>query len=287
MYTLFSVLLAATLALAAAPNPHQIYALQSSVAAEAAMVRPTDVPTAHDWIGRIQPQPRDRMRRRHFLGGGGHGRRADVPHERALRKVELEQRSLAAGLERERERLAMRVNDTASTAVLVERDVTDAPTALEKRGNGGVWTGVSSYYLFALDDPDRHAVLDAIKGGGFSVVRIFIASVGANNKGSSCRAVNDCKSALRRYLAVKELTGTPPNRSGTESSWRLRRHDPVSHRPAHGGLPATRLEAAYCLVRQICSRLLVDRLVRDAAQHRSAGLVGCSESRERRDFLYR
>ncbi|KWU42629.1 glycoside hydrolase family 5 protein, partial [Rhodotorula sp. JG-1b] len=53
------------------------------------------------------------------------------------------------------------------------------------------WTGVSSYYLFALYDSDRYAVLDAIKSGGFSVVRIFIAGVAANNKGSNSRAVND------------------------------------------------------------------------------------------------
>ncbi|CEQ43083.1 SPOSA6832_04978 [Sporobolomyces salmonicolor] len=55
----------------------------------------------------------------------------------------------------------------------------------------GVWTGVSSYYLFALSSSDRSAVLDAIKAGGFKVVRIFVAGVGANNKGSGNAAVND------------------------------------------------------------------------------------------------
>lgn len=94
----------------------------------------------------------------------------------------MQQRSLEAGLERERIR-----RTTASD--LDKRG--NAASDLDKRGNGGVWTGVSSYYLFALYDSDRYAVLDAIKSGGFSVVRIFIAGVAANNKGSNSRAVND------------------------------------------------------------------------------------------------
>ncbi|GAA5905838.1 hypothetical protein JCM6882_000474 [Rhodosporidiobolus microsporus] len=55
----------------------------------------------------------------------------------------------------------------------------------------GAWKGVSSYYLFALNDDDRIAVLDAIKGGGFKVIRIFVSSVMQNNKGSGNAAVND------------------------------------------------------------------------------------------------
>ncbi|GAA5992473.1 hypothetical protein JCM11641_000833 [Rhodosporidiobolus odoratus] len=55
----------------------------------------------------------------------------------------------------------------------------------------GAWKGVSSYYLFALSDSDRVAVLDAIKGGGFKVVRIFVASVEGNNKGSGNAGVRD------------------------------------------------------------------------------------------------
>ena len=42
--------------------------------------------------------------------------------------------------------------------------------------------GASSYYIHALTDSDRHAVLDALVAGGFSTVRIFIASVYAGNK---------------------------------------------------------------------------------------------------------
>lgn len=54
-----------------------------------------------------------------------------------------------------------------------------------------MFKGVSSYYLFALDDGPRRQVLDAIKGGGFTVVRIFLSGVGYNNKGSGNNAVPD------------------------------------------------------------------------------------------------
>lgn len=46
----------------------------------------------------------------------------------------------------------------------------------------GYFTGASSYYLYALADAERYAVLDALKGGGFKVIRIFVAYVGSNNK---------------------------------------------------------------------------------------------------------
>ncbi|GAA6047105.1 hypothetical protein JCM3770_004199 [Rhodotorula araucariae] len=66
--------------------------------------------------------------------------------------------------------------------------------------SSGYWRGVSSYYLHSLDAPDRAEVLDTIKGAGFKVVRIFIASVYANNKGCSSRAVNDLEhSAVGTY----------------------------------------------------------------------------------------
>lgn len=68
--------------------------------------------------------------------------------------------------------------------------VDSSSSALEKRG-GGMFKGVSSYYLFALDDGPRRQVLDAIKGGGFTVVRIFLSGVGYNNKGSGNNAVPD------------------------------------------------------------------------------------------------
>ena len=67
---------------------------------------------------------------------------------------------------------------------------TNTRIELVKR-KGGMFKGVSSYYLFALDDGPRRAVLDAIKGGGFSVVRIFLSGVHGNCKGSGNGPVPD------------------------------------------------------------------------------------------------
>ena len=55
----------------------------------------------------------------------------------------------------------------------------------------GTYKGASSYYLFALNDGARAAVLDALVSGGFTVVRIFVSDVYANNKGSDSVSVND------------------------------------------------------------------------------------------------
>ncbi|TKA50408.1 hypothetical protein B0A53_06263 [Rhodotorula sp. CCFEE 5036] len=189
MHALFLVLasiLSARLVHSAAPNPHQLFALQSAAALAdaAATANSTAYAIAHE--EEVLPRPRGGMYKRHRrprMGGLKHGHHRDVEARTARQEGELlHQRSLEAGLERERIR-----RTTASD--LDKRG--NAASDLDKRGNGGVWTGVSSYYLFALYDSDRYAVLDAIKSGGFSVVRIFIAGVGANNKGSNSRAVND------------------------------------------------------------------------------------------------
>ncbi|SCV67580.1 BQ2448_5191 [Microbotryum intermedium] len=55
----------------------------------------------------------------------------------------------------------------------------------------GYWYGASSYYLYAIADADRIAILDTLQKNGFKVVRIFIGYVGANNKGSNNREVQD------------------------------------------------------------------------------------------------
>lgn len=81
-------------------------------------------------------------------------------------------------------RSASAVAATASPAVA-------ATSAVAKAASSGYFHGASSYYLHAMAADERYAVLDALKDGGFSVVRIFIASVGANNKGSNSQAVND------------------------------------------------------------------------------------------------
>jgi hypothetical protein len=189
MHALFLVLasiLSARLVHSAAPNPHQLFALQSAAALAdaAATANSTAYAIAHE--EEVLPRPRGGMYKRHRrprMGGLKHGHHRDVEARTARQEGELlHQRSLEAGLERERIR-----RTTASD--LDKRG--NAASDLDKRGNGGVWTGVSSYYLFALYDSDRYAVLDAIKSGGFSVVRIFIAGVAANNKGSNSRAVND------------------------------------------------------------------------------------------------
>lgn len=185
-----SLVFASTFVFAGPPNPDKLYALQSAAAAADAAAAAANAPSAHDWIDQLQPQPRSRHRR--HVGRAGHAGGFGSPHEKALRRLELEQRGLAAGLERERER---RLAQNASLLPEVGVEVVEPKSAVKRlsaRGGGGVWTGVSSYYLFALYDSDRHAVLDAIKSGGFSAVRIFIASVGPNNKGSSSQAVSDC-----------------------------------------------------------------------------------------------
>ncbi|GAA5884393.1 hypothetical protein JCM3774_002357 [Rhodotorula dairenensis] len=166
--TLVLATLASRLVYAAAPNPHQLFALQRA-AALAHAANSTSAPADHAGHS-IQPRARDGMYKRHrrSRSSHGHGRGRD-----SVQDDELQRRGLEAGLERQR-----------------ARKVRQSSTQLDKRGSG-VWTGVSSYYLFALYDSDRHAVLDAIKSGGFSVVRIFVAAVGANNKGSNSRAVND------------------------------------------------------------------------------------------------
>ncbi|KDE04516.1 hypothetical protein MVLG_05082 [Microbotryum lychnidis-dioicae p1A1 Lamole] len=45
--------------------------------------------------------------------------------------------------------------------------------------------------MYSIADADRIAILDTLQKNGFKVVRIFIAYVGANNKGSNNRQVQD------------------------------------------------------------------------------------------------
>ncbi|BGP39499.1 hypothetical protein JCM10450v2_003465 [Rhodotorula kratochvilovae] len=91
-----------------------------------------------------------------------------------------------------------------ASAVAAAKASSSAPSSPKSvsvsSGSGDYWRGVSSYYLHALDASDRTEVLDTIKGAGFKVVRIFIASVYANNKGCNSRAVNDLEhSAVGTY----------------------------------------------------------------------------------------
>lgn len=89
------------------------------------------------------------------------------------------------------------------------------PSASAPVQPSGYFTGVSSYYLFALADADRHAVLDAIKGAGFTIIRIFVASVGANNKGSNNVAVPDRKlRVLDSDFYLLETVAVEPSQVG-------------------------------------------------------------------------
>lgn len=73
---------------------------------------------------------------------------------------------------------------SASASGTTMAEATAASAASTAKTNGFFY-GASSYYLFALADAERHAVLDALAEGGFQVVRIFIASVEASNKARS------------------------------------------------------------------------------------------------------
>ncbi|KAM0750222.1 hypothetical protein T439DRAFT_326171 [Meredithblackwellia eburnea MCA 4105] len=89
------------------------------------------------------------------------------------------------------------VSDTSTPTAVVAAASSKASSAAASTSTStsstlnGYWYGASSYYLFSLADSDRYAVLDQLVDGGFKVVRIFIASVYANNKGSDNVAVND------------------------------------------------------------------------------------------------
>lgn len=78
---------------------------------------------------------------------------------------------------------------TASATVAAQKAV--ATAAVSKSVSTGYWYGASSYYIHTMAATQRHAVLDALAAGGFKVVRIFVAEIGANNKGSDSSAAND------------------------------------------------------------------------------------------------
>ncbi|KAL4253208.1 glycosyl hydrolase 5 (cellulase A) family protein [Abortiporus biennis] len=51
--------------------------------------------------------------------------------------------------------------------------------------------GANSYYLWAVSDSDRIAVLDAMKNADMKLLRVFITKVDAGTKGSTSVSVND------------------------------------------------------------------------------------------------
>ncbi|GAA5912348.1 uncharacterized protein JCM6883_005640 [Sporobolomyces salmoneus] len=200
---------------AAPPNPDQLYALQRSAYLAAATTASSTTSTvAHDAPRRVG----------HHSGGKEHHRKVKKSLEKKIRReIEARGNSSTQTVERvggnrngpevvakrsEREGKVLRKknfgasNHDTSLDRLYSRvsshahaqKIDVAPSnELSKRGDDGgkIFKGVSSYYLFALDDSPRRAVLDAIKAGGFSVVRIFLDGVHHNCKGSGNSAVPD------------------------------------------------------------------------------------------------
>ncbi|KAK4700765.1 mannan endo-1,4-beta-mannosidase, partial [Phenoliferia sp. Uapishka_3] len=66
-----------------------------------------------------------------------------------------------------------------------------AASSSPSKSTSGYFIGASSYYIFSLADADRLTILDTLSSNGFATLRIFVASVAANNKGSDNIAVND------------------------------------------------------------------------------------------------
>ncbi|KAK4055925.1 hypothetical protein OIO90_002918 [Microbotryomycetes sp. JL221] len=80
---------------------------------------------------------------------------------------------------------------TSSAASAKQTKASSSSSSDQGSDIGGAWTGVSSYYLYAMEDGDRLEVLDAVKNAGFKVIRIFVAFVGHGNKGSNSIEVPD------------------------------------------------------------------------------------------------
>ncbi|GAA6009280.1 uncharacterized protein JCM10292_000758 [Rhodotorula paludigena] len=217
------------LAHAAPPNPHQLYALQSSAESEAA---PTHAHASHGHGHRGVRERRsqhEQLAKRHQVvqakhaapgaramrmerrtpGGAMGGRKEDLREKRGvidssatpddpesdLEARAAEQYAFDGGSGKSDDAASSKSSGTASAKAASssssDNDVASSASKSSSSDVSGVWKGVSSYYIHTLPDSDRHAVLDAIAGGGFKVVRIFIASVSSGNKGSANKACND------------------------------------------------------------------------------------------------
>ena len=70
-----------------------------------------------------------------------------------------------------------------------------APTGTASSSTGadldGFFLGANSYYLYALPEADRLAVLNALQSAGMSVIRVFITHIYPNNKGSGNPEIPD------------------------------------------------------------------------------------------------
>ena len=89
---------------------------------------------------------------------------------------------------------ASTVAKTTSTAAA--RTTTTTSSAAPEPTQSGAdipdfYVGANSYYLYALPKNDRVAVLDAMANSGMKMVRIFIAHIYYNNKGSGNKEIPD------------------------------------------------------------------------------------------------
>jgi len=211
---------------AAPPNPDQLYALQQA-AYLAASSEPSPTST------QISPPPRrhhahdDKKQQHHrkIKKGLDKRLRKEVEDEWTKDSSAVLQKVKRGGdskmmLKRQgrMEKLRKRKHSTGGAdqhlnrphshpvpAYNVQKAQTGPPSTPPKHNElvkrkGGMFKGVSSYYLFALDDGPRRAVLDAIKGGGFSVVRIFLSGVHGNCKGSGNGPVPDREQLFSKLL---------------------------------------------------------------------------------------
>ncbi|KAJ3537618.1 hypothetical protein NM688_g6656 [Phlebia brevispora] len=62
------------------------------------------------------------------------------------------------------------------------------------------FAGANSYFIYALEDTDRLAILDAMATANMKLLRVFITQVEEGTKGSSASAVNDLETvAVGKY----------------------------------------------------------------------------------------
>ncbi|KAM0787328.1 hypothetical protein ACM66B_003417 [Microbotryomycetes sp. NB124-2] len=211
------------LASAAPPNPDKLFALQEKAAAAAGAVKSsahsaaetvesaakhTDARRGIDWKEGLKGQGRAHVLpvggfKRHnkrFMNGDSHHRLARRQQAGAHSFDSSKTATDDSDLEARATQYAFDSGDDhkskaslTATASAGQSTQSQAASQAYDEGSdiGGAWTGVSSYYLYAMADDDRAQVLDAVKGAGFKVIRIFIAFVGHNNKGSNSVEVPD------------------------------------------------------------------------------------------------
>lgn len=203
----------------AAPNFNQIFAAQEAAAAKAGVKggngsSPHGSSAASSFAGH---HVGGSALRRHaqIMGNKGRGMQRVNRRESALRRREpastdksLDSSSIRVepqGQASATSHLKARADSQYADQAQATQSSTVPVAQASSQVGDGYWFGASSYYLHTLHDSERYQVLDALKDSGFKVVRIFIASVGANNK-VSYLLVRDLKSYVHvadyRFLSL-------------------------------------------------------------------------------------